>query len=471
MTNWDRFFRAAFVALAVGLGWGIRGDFGGFEGAMYPAACLGLAFAYVSGQPGLFQRMPVLGALAALFIGMGGMMSYGVLHGYAKADTFINYSYGYFTLFLQGGAWGVFGCAVLGLVLEDKPPKWHHWLSLTLAVAAGAALFYAVVVMLLGFQINPPRGNTSIAFTGGAIGLFLWLVYHPFPYGLRGAMLGYLGFGTGMFFGRFLGNATYHLPWAINHWNVMEVSVGIIGGFVFAWGMLGKAVPERKGKKEPPFAPFWTLLSMNLVLIYIPMVHLITRARTDRRLAEWTERLVSYGYPEAEALSMQIYTWTALVAATGIVAVPLWYLFHIQKRFLWAAFPVMALSAIMLLFQNLTALYFYYPSRPMHINMHFIFWVLFSLMLVYAVVRGRHEPLTEKKEHFKEVHWKPWCAAAGVCMLIALILSAVVNGEKTMASANTRFPVWSWNDPPPISEENLVDEEPPPPMPVPITQE
>ena len=47
MTTSDRFFRSVFVAIAVGLGWGIRGDFGHLIGAMYPGAILGLAFCYV----------------------------------------------------------------------------------------------------------------------------------------------------------------------------------------------------------------------------------------------------------------------------------------------------------------------------------------------------------------------------------------------------------------------------------------
>ena len=60
----DRTMRSLFVALAVGLGWGIRGDFGHLVGAMYPGAALGLGLAYVSGQRSLFLWMPILGASA-----------------------------------------------------------------------------------------------------------------------------------------------------------------------------------------------------------------------------------------------------------------------------------------------------------------------------------------------------------------------------------------------------------------------
>ena len=83
----DRIGRSLFVALAVGLAWGIRGDFGHLVGAMYPGAVLAMALAYVSGQRSLFLWMPVIAAASALAIGAGGLMSYGILHGYAQSDT------------------------------------------------------------------------------------------------------------------------------------------------------------------------------------------------------------------------------------------------------------------------------------------------------------------------------------------------------------------------------------------------
>jgi hypothetical protein len=49
MSLLNRVGRSLFVALAVGLAWGIRGDFGHLVGAMYPGAILGLGLAYVSG--------------------------------------------------------------------------------------------------------------------------------------------------------------------------------------------------------------------------------------------------------------------------------------------------------------------------------------------------------------------------------------------------------------------------------------
>lgn len=249
MQTRDRFLRALFVALAVGLGWGIRGDFGHVLGAMFPGAALGLGFAYVTGQKSMFKWMPLLGAIGGLGISTGGAMSYGILHGYAKSDTFINYSYGFLTLFLQGGAWGCFGCALLGLALEKERLKATELVSAIVTVLLAGSAVYFVVVTLLGFHINPPRSDLSITYTGGVIGLFVWLVLNKKRYDFKGALCGYIGFGLGMALGRLLANASYLQPFSINHWNIMEVSCGFIGGFVFTFGMLGKKFPIRPNAK------------------------------------------------------------------------------------------------------------------------------------------------------------------------------------------------------------------------------
>ena len=118
----DRLFRSLFVALAVGLAWGIRGDFGHLLGASFPGAALGIAFAYAAGGAAVIRRMPLLGVVSALAIAAGGSMSYGMLQGYAQADTLPNFAYGFIMLILQGGAWGTFACGLIGLLLQRRRP-------------------------------------------------------------------------------------------------------------------------------------------------------------------------------------------------------------------------------------------------------------------------------------------------------------------------------------------------------------
>jgi hypothetical protein len=441
----DRIGRAMFVGLAVGLGWGIRGDFGHILGAMYPGACLGLGFAFVSGQRNAFKWMPLFGAVAGLGISLGGMMSYGILHGYAKSDTFVNYAYGFFTLFMQGGAWGIFGCAALGLLLERRTVSMIEWGTAIVTAIVGGFLFYLVVVRLLGFDVNPPRSNLSVGFTGGAWSLMAWLAITKRWSGLKGAMLGYIGFGLGMSMGRLLGNASYLQPFAINHWNVMETSCGLIGGFIFTFGMLGKRIPN------PPEDRNFGLLSICsalYVLFLIPLCHRLIRIPADKKLEEWAGRLTGYGYANPDALAERVMMYLNIVVLVALAAAVIWLVIHFTNRTRLAAFPVLALSLCMVLIQNLNALYFWYDRQPKSINMHFVFWILLASMAVWALAYKRRD-LTDPDDVADRVAWRVWVPVAVGAFLLILMMACVVNGEETMHSANTRFPLWSWRDGPP----------------------
>ena len=448
----DRVWRSLFVAWAVGLGWAIRGDFGHMVGAMYPGAALGLAFAYVSGQRNLFRWMPLLAAVSGLAIGSGGYMSYGILHGYAQADTFINYAYGFLCLFLQGGCWGVFGCALIGLLLERERLTLREWITSIATVFIVGFFLYFLVVCGLGFNVNPPRSDALIGFLGGAIGLFAWLVYAKKPYGFRGALFGFIGFGFGMSFGRLLGNianiSQQGLGFTINHWNVMEMSVGLIGGFIFTFGMLGKRPPERT--TTPP-SPQFSIMSAIYVMTIILLMHRILRINTIRRVPEWTESFTQYGYTTPEVYARNTLLALNFMCVAGIILTIIWSALLLRNKTRFAWFPVLALSAEMLFFQNIAALYFFYPHVPNRINMHTVFWVLFLLMVGYVLFRTFVKPHSEAcdpDEHFERVNWWIWTAMAIGAYLVIIGLAHFVNGPETMKGANTRWPIWSWSDNP-----------------------
>jgi len=456
LTNRDRLLRALFVALAVGLGWGIRGDFGHVLGAAYPGAILGLAFSYVAGQRAAFNWMPVLGLLGGIGISLGGMMSYGMLHGYAKSDTVLNYGYGFLALIMQGGAWGCFGCVLIGLALERRPLSLAKWANCLFTVYLSGVLFYGLVVRAWGFHINPGRSDLSIGFTGGVIGLIGWLVVNRKHYALKGALLGYAGFGLGMAFCRLLANALY-ADWfpPINNWNVMEVGTGFFGGLVFTYGMLGKRFPE------PPQGRWFgwaSALGGLYALAAIPVLHRVNRIPTEQRLEEWAANLAAWGYPEPEALAQTVLSYIHLMCWVAVVGAIAWVVLHRRNVYGAAAFPVLFLSLFMLLFQNFNALYFYYERKEGSINMHFVFWVLFALMVLFVVA---FEVGTRRKadawerapvdtdEAVERVPWRRIALTGLAVYLFILVAAAFTNGEKTMASGNMRWPEWVWRDGPP----------------------
>jgi hypothetical protein len=452
MTLVDRIGRSLFVASAVGLAWGIRGDFGHLVGAMYPGAVLGLALSYVSGQRSLFLWMRFLAALSALAIGSGGTMSYAVLHGYAQSDTFINYSYGFITLFLQGSAWGTFGGALIGLMLERRPMRTGDWLGLIGSTLLAGWVVSYLVVDVLGFNINPPRNNSSIAFMGAALGQLVWLACNDRANGLRGALLGYIGFGMGMAAGRLLGNLANVLQdaggFTINHWNVMETSCGFIAGFIYCLGMLGPAYPEPPEDQNIPLTSAYSIL---YVLGIIPLWHRLGRIPSTAKQREWAASLKDYGYLDSENLARTVLWLIDGVCVLGFVGAAAWMATHFRRRQRWAALPVLWLSGTMLLVQNLNALYFFYPARPGYLNMHNVFWALFGLMVLYVAVARPVPAGPDGTIDEKPATRFPWAACVVgtlVALVVVIVLAGLVNGQKTMATANTRWPVWSWKDGP-----------------------
>ncbi|MEX0675888.1 MAG: hypothetical protein WD063_02355 [Pirellulales bacterium] len=452
MNLFDRIGRSLFVALAVGLGWGIRGDFGHLLGAMYPGAALALALAYVSRQRSLFLWMPIIAAVSALGIGSGGTMSYGILHGYAQSDTFVNYAYGFLTLFLQGSAWGTFGGAIVGLLIERRSMRTGEWLGWLGSILAGGWFTSLLVVTWLDFDINPPRNNSSIAFMGAAIGQLIWLACNNKPSGLRGALLGYVGFGLGMAGGRLLGNIANELQptldFAINHWNVMEVSCGFIGGFIYCFGMVNRAYPEPSETENMPLVSVYGII---YVLGVIPFWHRLARIRPAEKLEEWAGRFKSYEYAEPQALAEAVLWLLNGVCLMGFAGAAIWMVIHFRRRERWAAFPVLWLSLSMILFQNLNALYFFYPRQDKQFNMHTLFWAFFGLLVLYVVVNAIvrpspvHQPQTAVDPPFP---YAGWIAGAMVGLALVIFVAGFVNGEKTMQSANTRWPPWNWRDGP-----------------------
>ncbi|MBI1390993.1 MAG: hypothetical protein GC154_21395 [bacterium] len=436
-----RVLRALFVALGVGLAWGIRGDFGSVLGAMYPGAILGLGFVYVAAQPSLWRWAPVVGMVSALGISAGGEMSYGILHGYAKSDTFINYTYGFFTLFCEGGSWGCFGGAAVGLLLENRRMKAAEFFSLLVAVLVGGWAFQHLVVDVCGFHVNPPRSDVSVGYLGGVIAMFIWLRVRRFQYGLRGAFFGFLGFGLGMSAGRFLANASYLQPLAVNHWNIMEVMCGVIGGFVFTAGMLGKRFDDLPEEENDAWL---NLTGAFFVMSWIPIMHRLNRIPASEKIPEWTERLTGWGYENAAFLAQLNMGLINAVCVLSLMAAAAWAWMHFKRPGREPWFPVMALSLIMVLIQNLNALYLFYPVYQ-GINMHNVFWVLLALMALYIWLGPKTEFASEDDDE-ESFPWVAWTASALVIFALILALSAVVNGEETMKSANTRFPLWSWKD-------------------------
>ena len=456
----DKFLRAVFVALAVGFAWGIRGHFGHLIGAMFPGAMLGLGFAYVSGQKAMFRWMPVLGAIGGLGIAIGGYTSYAVLHGYAQSGppaSWHNYAYGYAMLVVQGGCWGIFGCAALGAILDPKKPSITKFLELIALMFFCGWGFQYIMTQWVGFHVNPPRSDALLGHAAAAVVLVVWLIWNNYRLALRGALLGFCGFGMGMIIGRALGNAFHTVDIVINHWNIMEITVGLVGGFVFTLGMLGKEVDERPRGEGYPLL---SLMSMCYVLALIPYFHFMARIMTSEGQKDMQNHAVALGIENTkEVIQQGLFNIEWLIKA-GWIAAGVWLILHFLNWRWFSWFPVLALGALISFMDLFSQLYFtktdfspFYTtaSGATGTDMRVISMGLFALMILYVLVRQFfcwHKPIIvsdAKMDRIPYIRWAFTCIVIYAC-IFALAHFGITNGKKTLETANTRWPAWSWKE-------------------------
>lgn len=457
----DKISRAVFVALAVGLGWGIRGHFGGSTGALFPGAMLGLSFAYVSGQKSMLRWMPILGAVSALFISQGGNMTYGLLHGYAASGypaPWYNYAYGFLMLFLQGGSWGIFGTAVIALLLEKKNIKLLEVVHLGGFIFFFWWLFSLVIVQWWGFHVNPSRGDSLVNHFGGAVGLVLWLIHTKRSYTLRAAILGFLGFGLGMSLGRMNANILDYNHIAINSWNVMEITCGAVGGFIFTFFMPERtyAVPQL----EKPFIKTASSLGAFFVLGIIPFLQASGAIKKESQVMQ--KSLESWGYTNASAIAERMLTWINITVILGFVFSLIWIYLYLRNKKQYEWFPILALGLTIMLIDLFARLYFYYPPpKEGYIDMRTVTIAIYISMVCYIVIREWKFPHMTSKvddEKSEQMPWKFLLTFTISAYMIMLIVSSYTNAELMKRKiSNTRWPVWNrLNDGPFEKRDSLI---------------
>ncbi|MCL4694680.1 MAG: hypothetical protein KJ060_19480 [Candidatus Hydrogenedentes bacterium] len=227
-----------FPAIAMLLGWGLRGYIGGGPfGALIPGCFVALSLSMLLGY-----RMETA-AMAALFgavgIGYGGDMTYGQTLGFLReSDTVL---WGLLGCLVKGGIWGLFGGAVLGAGLtRDR----YDVKTLTVAFVLTVAAFYVGIKLIndpkliyFSNRLDKPRDESWAGLLFAAITFLGYLRYRgsaeafavPFRFALWGTVGGALGFSGGalwMVFGPQLPVPQQWIGW----WKAMEFSFGLILG-------------------------------------------------------------------------------------------------------------------------------------------------------------------------------------------------------------------------------------------------
>lgn len=264
------------AALAGGMAWGIRGQYGHETGAMIFGVLVGLVIVlrYLP-QASPLQAARAIG-LFTLAIGFGGSMTYGQTIGLTMdqgvhgnvANPHWNaaaYGWGMLGLAIKGGLWIGFGGLFLGIGLSGK--RYHPREMLGLGVTLLALFFLGR--WLLNTPFDPENKQLPLLYFsdhwrweaaenvkprpevwGGMLFAFAGLLgyvaalkrdrlaVHLALWGIVGG----LGFPIGQWF-QAAANwnpESFQQSWwriGVNTWNMMEVTFGLIAGFCLALGV------------------------------------------------------------------------------------------------------------------------------------------------------------------------------------------------------------------------------------------
>ncbi|MBY0504078.1 MAG: hypothetical protein K2X03_09210 [Bryobacteraceae bacterium] len=257
-------------AVAMMLGWGLRGFIGGGPlGAMIPGAMVALAICLTRPVRNV-ARACVFGAIA---IGFGGEMTYGQTVGAANAiDT---RAWGLLGLSLKGGVWGLLGGAMFRLGFTRIRP-WRM-AQTGLALIAACWLGWKVInqpkLIYFSNRLDRPREEVWAGLLLAGLVLVAWRA-ETRHFAWLGAVGGALGFGLGgalQAYGiEFLGR---QYPW----WKGMEFTFGLLFGCALGWAARElRPTPESQSAT----APLWQQLAaaaLCMTLLFRGFVRLQTR--------------------------------------------------------------------------------------------------------------------------------------------------------------------------------------------------
>lgn len=256
------------VGMSLGTAWAIRGQFGHEQGAAWAGAVGSICILLVAKRADWYAKLFKATLGGAIGWGLGGIMSYGVVVGYGHGSGFVNVYYGFLMLFVIGGLYGFMGGGLFGLVLSDSKKNPVKWPLLVVGMTAGAIITYFFLINQWEWFMTPPRSEIWAACLGMAFFLTWFLIKHGNKSALRVAVFSGLGGGFGFALGNFfqvLGNA-FEIPF--NFWNVMEYTLGFLGGIGMAYGAFTSEweTTEPVQKRTSNFVP------ILLVVMFIPLV-------------------------------------------------------------------------------------------------------------------------------------------------------------------------------------------------------
>lgn len=291
-------------ALAGGMGWGIRGQYGHQTGAMMAGLLVFLVVGMLFGAGRSSLCVARAAALGAVGIAFGGSMTYGQTVGLTHDKDLIgNWNalyWGLTGLFVKGALWIGFGGAFLGMGLSTRR---YRPLELVLLFVALLALMFLGILLLnspfdpetrrlppIYFSMTwdwvPLRPDPKPRFEnwGGLLLALIGLVAYVSAVrkdvlarnlALCGVLAGGLGFAGGQCIQAYhaWNQPLFNQGWFasvepyMNWWNTMEITFGVImgGGLGLGVGLNRGLVGPKEGEETFELSPAaeWLLLLIH----------------------------------------------------------------------------------------------------------------------------------------------------------------------------------------------------------------
>jgi hypothetical protein len=298
------------TALAAGMGWGIRGQYGHETGAMIAGALASLTLVMLFIPKATSLSGARAAAMMTVGIGIGGTMTYGqtvgLTHDRELVGNWEALRWGLLGLFIKGGIWISFGATFLGMGLGGKRYRPIEMLCIFLALVGLVHLG----IWLINSPFDPANKILpSIYFSdswyfepdktdmkprpevwgGLLVALFALVVYVALvrrdKLAWRMAIVGYIAGGLGFSGGQcvqafhawnvemFTNGAlsSYKFFSYFNWWNMMETTFGLIFGTVLALGLWlnRKHIAIEHADHDVSLSPTveTTLISLHLMLL------------------------------------------------------------------------------------------------------------------------------------------------------------------------------------------------------------
>ena len=421
-----------FVAVALGLAWAMRGHFGHEWGAAWAGAMGVLALLLVSGRRDWARRAPALAALGALGWGAGGMMSYGVVVGYCRSLSFPNALYGYAMLAVIGGLYGFAGGGLFGLGLENEEKHKPCWARLMAEMVAGAILAWGLLIYQMEWLMTPPRSELWAALLGASLALAWYLARNGYHRALRVAAYSALGAGTGFALGNLFQTLGSSTGIAYNWWNVMEFTLGFLGGLGMAYGVLTREWPESH---RPAKSGSW--IAAVFVFLFLPFSNLVNGMSTERFL----EKATRLSLPGAEAFATrQMWIAGLLMILFATLLMGAWKKWgydreKASRQALPVAFFLVALEYN--LFAYIQLLTFRKPFSFGRSETLYIF-ILAGLLLWWYRNRKKETPLPS--DNGIPETGRRWIMILGMLAMLLVVITLIsVNAHGELPGAHERF--------------------------------